>query len=119
MQASTFRLRTDDGVELFVYRWEPDAGPPRAILHIAHGMAEHAGRYARTAEKLTAAGYAVYAGDHRGHGRTAVVPGDLGYFADQDGWHRVVDDLHRIRRRIAEDHAAEAPALPVFVLGHS
>jgi alpha-beta hydrolase superfamily lysophospholipase len=113
-RSDTFRLAVDDGVELFVYRWLP-AGAPRAVVQIAHGMAEHAGRYARVAAQLTLAGYAVYAADHRGHGRTALAPGDLGYFADDNGWLRAVDDLYALRRRIAEDH----PVLPVFAFGHS
>jgi alpha-beta hydrolase superfamily lysophospholipase len=97
-----------------VHRWEP-AGPPRAVVQIAHGMAEHGGRYERAAAQLNAAGYAVYVADHRGHGRTAVTPGDLGYFADHNGWLRAVDDLYAVRRRIAQDH----PELPVILLGHS
>jgi alpha-beta hydrolase superfamily lysophospholipase len=61
------------------------------------------------------AGYAVYAADHRGHGRTAIAPGDLGYFADSNGWLRAVDDLYAVRRRITADH----PDVPVFAFGHS
>ncbi len=115
MQTSAFRLAADDGVELHVYRWKPDAGASKAVVQIAHGMAEHAGRYARTAEQLTAAGYTVYADDHRGHGRTALAPGDLGYLADHDGFARVSEDLYRLNRRITEDH----PDLPLYLLGHS
>ena len=85
METSSIRLAAEDGVELFVYRWTPD-GPPRAVVQIAHGLAEHGGRYARLAGALTAAGYAVYADDHRGHGRTAGTPEDLGFFAPADGW---------------------------------
>jgi alpha-beta hydrolase superfamily lysophospholipase len=78
-------------------------------------MAEHGGRYARVAEQLTKAGYAVYCGDLRGHGHTAATPGDLGYFADHDGFRVVLEDLHRIHERIAADH----PGLPIYLLGHS
>ena len=67
MQSSTFTLATPDGTQLHVNRWLPD-GPPRAVVQVAHGMAEHSERYARFAERLTAAGYAVYASDHRGQG---------------------------------------------------
>jgi alpha-beta hydrolase superfamily lysophospholipase len=98
-----------------VHCWEPDAGAPKAVLQIAHGMAEHGARYARVAERLTAAGYAVYANDHRGHGRTASTPADLGYFADHDGFRRVVRDMVALSERIAQDR----PGLPLFLLGHS
>lgn len=115
MQSTTFRLTADDGVTLFVRRWEPNAQPPKAVVHITHGMAEHSARYARVAAELTAAGYAVYCHDQRGHGETAVAPGDLGYFADHDGWTRITDDLQLLRDRIATDH----PNVPLFMLGHS
>ena len=114
MQASTFTLATPDGVSLFVYRWLPD-GPPKAVVQIAHGLAEHAARYARVAEALTRAGYAVYADDHRGHGRTARTPDELGLFAERDGWKKCIDDLWLINRRIAADH----PGVPIVLLGHS
>ena len=95
METSSIRLAAEDGVELFVYRWAPD-GPPRAVVQIAHGMAEHGGRYARLAGALTAAGYAVYADDHRGHGRTAGTVEDLGFFAESDGWAKCVADLWQV-----------------------
>jgi alpha-beta hydrolase superfamily lysophospholipase len=37
---------------------------------LAHGVSEHSGRYAHVARRLNGAGYAVYALDHRGHGRS-------------------------------------------------
>jgi alpha-beta hydrolase superfamily lysophospholipase len=114
VETSSIRLAAEDGVELFVYRWAPD-GPPRAVVQIAHGMAEHGGRYARLAGALTAAGYAVYADDHRGHGRTARTPEDLGFFAPADGWAKCVADLWQVNRRIAADY----PGTPIIFLGHS
>lgn len=85
------------------------------MVQIAHGLVEHAGRYARLAKALTRAGYAVYAGDHRGHGRTAPTPEDLGFFADRDGWRKCVDDLCSLNQLIAIDH----PGLPIVLIGHS
>lgn len=114
MHSSTFRMSTSDGVEVSVRRWLPDTAP-QAVVQIAHGVAEHGGRYARLAEALTAAGYAVYAGDHRGHGLTARTPDDLGFFAERDGWARCVGDLWQLNRRIA----AELPGLPIVLIGHS
>jgi alpha-beta hydrolase superfamily lysophospholipase len=114
MQSSSFDLAGADGTPLFVYRWLP-ADEPKAVVQIAHGLAEHAGRYERLAGALTAAGYAVYANDHRGHGRSARSPDDLGFFAAHDGWSRCLDDLWRLNRRIAADH----PGLPIVLLGHS
>jgi alpha-beta hydrolase superfamily lysophospholipase len=114
MQASTFTLAASGGVSLFVYRWLPEA-PPKAIVQIAHGLAEHAGRYARAAEELCRAGYAVYANDHRGHGRTARTPTELGLFAERNGWTKCVEDLWLLNRRIASEH----PGVPIVLMGHS
>ena len=118
-QTSTFTLTTPDGVDLFTYCWLPAENPkndqPKAVVQIAHGLAEHAARYARLAEALNAAGYAVYANDHRGHGRTVKSAGDLGWFAERDGWRKCVDDLWQLNRHIAAAH----PGLPIVLLGHS
>ena len=113
MRADSFRLTADDGAQIHVYRWLPDDAP-RAVFQIAHGLAEHAARYGRLAQALTAHGFAVYAGDHRGHGQTAVA-GDHGFFAASDGWRRCVGDLWTLNRRIAANH----PGLPIILLGHS
>jgi len=114
MEATTFTLPAGDGVEIYVRRWAPD-GASKAAVQIAHGLAEHGGRYARLAQALTGAGYVVYAGDHRGHGRTAAQADDLGFFAARDGWATVLGDLWQLTRRIAGDH----PALPIVLIGHS
>jgi alpha-beta hydrolase superfamily lysophospholipase len=104
-------LTTPDGTEVFVNRWLPD-GDPKAIVQIAHGLAEHSSRYARFAQRLTDHGYAVYGSDHRGHGKTSSARGS---FAEHDGWKTVIDDLHAVTDRARE----EQPGLPVFLLGHS
>jgi alpha-beta hydrolase superfamily lysophospholipase len=114
LKSSTFTLRADDGVELFVYAWEPDE-KPRGVVQIVHGMAEHALRYADTAKVLVDAGWAVFAADNRGHGRTAASEADLGHLGDRDGWTLVVRDLKRVR-----DHARKLhPEGPYVLYGHS
>lgn len=112
MKADTFQLRAEDGASIHVYRWLPD-GDVRAIVQIAHGMAEHAARYARLAEALTAVGYAVYADDHRGHGKTSAE--DLGHFADHHGWGLVVSDLRMLGKKAKEEH----PGKKLVLMGHS
>lgn len=112
--ASTFTLTTSDGIDLFIYRWLA-AEQPKAVVQIAHGLAEHAGRYARLADALTAAGYAVYANDHRGHGRTVKSADDLGFFAEHGGWQKCGDDLWQLNRHVAITH----PGSPIVLLGHS
>ena len=113
MPASEFELRADDGQSLLARRWLPE-GRPRAIVQIAHGLTEHSRRYARLAAALNAAGYGVYVADMRGHGPSAPAA-DLGHFADEGGWAKVVGDLWTLNRLIA----AEQPGTPIIFLGHS
>ena len=42
MDTTTFTVTATDGTPLHVFRWLPDAGAaPKAVVQIAHGMAEH------------------------------------------------------------------------------
>lgn len=115
MTAAQFEITTDDGLPLFVRSWLPNAAP-KAVIQIAHGMAEHSARYLWLAQQFNEAGYVVYANDHRGHGETAVAQQlPHGFFANKQGWEKVVDDIAAVNRCIKESH----PGLPVLLLGHS
>jgi len=103
----------NDGHRLFLRVWRPE-GKPVATLHICHGMAEHSLRYDCFASFLTDAGIAVYAQDHRGHGFTKE-EGERGWFADYDGWHRVVNDSIAVDNYIRNEN----DDIPNFLMGHS
>lgn len=82
------------------------------MLHLLHGWAEHALRYERFAASATAAGLAVYADDHRGHGRTASKGlGDLGP--------RGADGVLDAVRSVSEVAFGVHPGRPRLLLGHS
>ncbi len=87
--------------------WRPES--PRAVLLIVHGFGEHSGRYSHLVPSLTVAGYAVYAFDHRGHGRS---PGKRGHIDSFD------DYLADVQALAAFAQAA-CPGLPVALFGHS
>lgn len=96
------------GLKIHARTWLP-AGAPIGVVVIAHGFAEHGGRYAAVAERLVADGIAVRAADHRGHGlsegrRTSIVR-----FGDY------VDDLTTV---IAQARG-RWPSLRLVLLGHS
>ncbi|MDX5299465.1 MAG: alpha/beta hydrolase [Gammaproteobacteria bacterium] len=111
----TFTLSRPDGHRIFVYEWAPvTEGQPRGVLHICHGMGEHAQRYQRLARALNAAGWVVFAHDHRGHGRS-IDGGYPGHYADQDGWAKVTSDVDAVITHIQRQH----PHLPLVLLGHS
>ena len=102
-----------------VYDVHPAQIPPRAIVQIAHGVGEHAGRYGALVEALAADGYTVYADDHRGHGRTGMKQHDsdvskLGRLGQGGvmGAVRAVSQLTALIR-------SENPDLPLVLLGHS
>jgi alpha-beta hydrolase superfamily lysophospholipase len=108
------QLTSSDGRTFHYYQWAADV-PPRAIVQIVHGAAEHAGRYAPFAEALVARGWAVVAEDHRGHGRTIAVgatPGDMG---PANAIERVADDV----LQLAQHAQAQYPGIPVVLFGHS
>jgi alpha-beta hydrolase superfamily lysophospholipase len=114
MQESTFTFSAADGTDIFVYGWLPN-DRPAAVIQIVHGLAEHAARYRRLAEALAGEGFASYGCDLRGHGRTARTADELGFFAERDGWRKCLEDLWQLNKIIAAEH----PAVPVVILGHS
>lgn len=115
MIEKNFSFKDGEGVEIFVYKWNPDdESNIKGAVQIAHGMAEHAGRYERFARKLTDAGYIVYANDHRGHGKTAGVVENVGY-CGEDGFNWMVRDMKELTSIIKKENTE----LPVFLFGHS
>ncbi len=107
-----FEVEADDGARLTAFSWRP-APPPRAVVQIAHGAAEHLKRYDRLARALVAEGYAVVGADHRGHGVNAGVHGQGGF--GRRGFAQVIDDMAAVTMAAK----ARDPGAPVVLLGHS
>ena len=105
------RFTSHDGREVQLYVWD-DVKNPKAVVKIAHGMAEHSGRYDDFAQYLNAHGYIVVMNDHRGHGLTADKD-SLGY-EEGDMWTNNVKDQLSIL-----DYCREKWQLPLFMMGHS
>lgn len=102
--------------DIFVRSWIPEnPSDIKAIIQIAHGMSEYLEYYNWIAEKLTQAGYVVFANDHIGHGRSVKNDDMLGYFGDEDGWMNFIKD----QRKVTEIARKEYPGLPFFTMGHS
>lgn len=102
------------GASLCVY-YKQAKGKAKGVVQINHGLAEHAGRYARFAESLSQAGYHVYAHDHRGHGATTAPDSSQGVFATTDGADKVLQDISFVLWNIRATHAD----LPIIMFGHS
>ena len=100
--------------EIYYREYLPDA-EPKAIVQLAHGVAEHILRYDHFARYLASQGYIVVGTDHLGHGRSLREKGELGWFGDNQGWERLVEDMHTLHIQTARRH----PGLPYFLFGHS
>ncbi|HWF56120.1 MAG TPA: lysophospholipase [Solirubrobacteraceae bacterium] len=98
-------LSAADGVRLRWQAWLPEREPAATVL-LLHGGAEHGGRYPHLVSRLVGEGYAVYAPDLRGHGRSGGRRGSVTRFSDY------TDDV-----AIVVDALALGP--PLFVLGYS
>lgn len=93
----------------------PENGEVKAVLQIAHGMAEHLERYEAFAEALCKNGVAVYINDHLGHGGSIKNKNELGYFGANDGWKNFVEDCHKLTKIAKEEN----PGKPYIFFGHS
>lgn len=107
MQREEGVWQSPDGLELFERSWRP--AEPKATVAIIHGFAEHSGRYDHVGERLAQAGYAVYALDLRGHGRSQGRPVYIRSIDEHIG------DVERFLERVRE----REPGRPLFVIGHS
>jgi len=104
-------LTAPDGHEIRVRIWQPP-GKAEGVIHLLHGLGEHVDRYDRFARAVCERGFILCAHNHRGHGDHS---GELGYFADNNGWHLVVDDARLVLEHIQE----RFEGLSIVMLGHS
>ena len=96
------------GTKLFEQSWHP-GGKTRAVIVIHHGLKSHSEHYADFARRAASIGYAVYAYDMRGHGRSE------GPRATLDDFEDLTADLQTFMDRVK----TREPAAPVFLMGHS
>lgn len=108
MQHQEGLFQGSDGLALFYQCWRP-ASPARAVVLVVHGFGEHSGRYANVVEHLVPRGFALYAHDQRGHGRS---PGQRGHISS---WSAYRHDLERFQQFVQ----SQAPGAPLFLYGHS
>jgi alpha-beta hydrolase superfamily lysophospholipase len=108
MTAAEETFGSTDHTNIFLRSWLPD-GAPRAVVAICHGFNAHSGQYQWVADRLVEQGYAVYAPDLRGRGRS---DGER-FYVEQ-----VADYVHDLGGAIAIAKSRH-PGLKVFLLGHS
>lgn len=94
--------------QLYWQKWLPDAAPV-AVIMLVHGYDEHSDRYNYFAKHCTDHGYAVYAIDHWGHGKSDGIRGFVPSFIV---YHEGLDLL---RQQINSDF----DNTPLVLVGHS
>ncbi len=108
VKTSTAPLNSSDGLSLFSRSWLPD-GSPLAALAIVHGLGEHSERYNHVGAYFAERGYAVFAVDLRGHGRSPGKRGHINHF----------DEYLNDAQALVNYAHSQAPTRPLFLLGHS
>ncbi|MHA1794411.1 MAG: lysophospholipase [Promethearchaeota archaeon] len=99
------------GYNLYYQGWLPD-GKITASVQVAHGIVEHSGRYMNVVNTLVPNGIAVYANDHRGHGKS---DGPINFV---EKFNDYIEDQRLFRSKISEENPA-VDDCPRFLLGHS
>jgi alpha-beta hydrolase superfamily lysophospholipase len=102
------RINSTGGITIFVRSWLPDT-QPRGVVVICHGVNSHGGQYNWAGEQFAAAGFAAFALDLRGRGKS---DGERFYVE------HVADYVSDVAATIGTAKSRH-PGLPVFLLGHS
>lgn len=101
--------KSSDGLKLFAQGWEPDVMPFKAIVCLVHGIGEHSGRYAHVAEAFAKEGYALFAVDLRGHGKSEGLKGHA------DSMEILLQDVDVLLKQAKVRY----PGVPLILYGHS
>lgn len=116
MKCTNFTFKGEEGLDIYTYKWEDEnIKKPKAVIQIAHGMAETAQRYETFAKVLAKNGYIVYINDHRGHGKTAKIIENVGHLAEKEGFRCLVEDMYTLTNIIKKENED----LPIYLFGHS
>ena len=102
-------FQANEGMRLYYQRWRPAKTKARAVIVLLHGDFAHSGWYMNLPTHEVPSGYAVYACDRRGWGRS---PGQRGYIRS---WGENLSDLGAFMRLVR----AEEPERPIFLMGHT
>jgi len=99
---------------LHVEQWAPE-GPPKFVVCMSHGAAEHMSRYGRVAGWFAERGGLTFGADHRGQGSSGGPHGHVESFSVYG------EDLHAVVTSQIEALPAESRPgkIPWFLFGHS
>ncbi|MDP8224879.1 MAG: lysophospholipase [Candidatus Lernaella stagnicola] len=100
-------LTAADRTEVFLRHWPVEN--PRGVVVFAHGLGSHGGRSKNIVANCLPAGYAIFAHDHRGHGKT------VGRRGHVDRFDQFLDDQYMVIGEAREAY----PDKKIFLMGHS
>jgi len=96
------------GLKIFWRSWHPETAP-RGVVALVHGFNAHSGYLTWVGEQFQKSGFAAYALDFRGRGKSE---GERYYINDFSEYLSDLDGLVKMAK-------AEVPGVPLFILGHS
>ena len=97
MKTTQDHFRGVDGGNVFFQTWRPDTAP-KAIVFVAHGAAEHSGRYVHVAQYFVERDYMVVALDHIGHGMSDGTPGFV------ESFDHYIQNLETLRSQVHAEY---------------
>ena len=116
MSFITNTFTTHDNETIFYYEWPSNKNIVlKGIVQISHGIGEHAGRYHSIANSLQNEGYAVFANDHRIHGKSVKSEDYLGYYDGDDYFSDAMNDMRQLTEIIKKAN----PNKKIILFGHS
>lgn len=115
MELKDFYFDSTAGNSSIRVRTAVPEGPARAVVQIAHGIAEHVERYDEFMTFLAGKGFVVAANDHLGHGKSYKTEAEKGLFTEAPGWNTAVADMAKLHDLMVQDY----PGLPYIIFGHS
>ena len=107
------RITSHDNHTLILHHWP--VKNPNVIIHLIHGMSEHAFRYNEFGKWLNQKQIYAYSLDLRGHGKTAKNIDSIGLFSVRMGWDKVVLDIEFTTKKLG----SQFKEVPNVILGHS
>lgn len=106
---------SNGGHDIFSCIWiDEECKHYHAVVQIVHDMSEHILRYEDFAVYLARRGYVVCGNDHCGHGLSAEIDTDFGYFGENaNSWKYMIDDMNYFESVMRLKY----PDIPYFIIG--
>lgn len=100
---SYFKFNTVEG-RVAVHTWLPDCEicAVKGVIQIVHSMGEHVKCYEHLAEYFNQFGYIFAGEDHAGHGESIMSDEHTWYFAEEEGWNKILLDTFELHKKLKQ-----------------